>query len=81
MNGKTSGLELPVKEVLELLTELVERAMDFAPIEVESQLAGRDENPENPPFGNAIEVAMPTFVSEPLLQRRVFERVSGRLVR
>ena len=55
--------------------------MDFAPIEVKFQLVGRDKNPENPPFGNAVEVAVPPFVNQALLQRGVFERVSGRLVR
>jgi hypothetical protein len=81
MNGKTTGVELLVQEALEFLAELVQRAMDFAPIEVESQPAGRDENPENPPVGNAVEVAVPPFVNQPLLQCGVFERVSGRLFR
>jgi hypothetical protein len=81
MNGKIAGVELLVQEALEFLAEIVQRAMDFAPIKVELQLAGRDKNPENPPFGNAVEVAVPPFVNQPLLQCGVFERVSGRLVR
>ena len=81
MNGKTTCVEFLVQEALELLAELVQRAMDFAPIEIEPQLAGRDKNSENPPFGNAVEVAVPPFVNQPLLQCGVLERVSGRLVR
>jgi hypothetical protein len=41
--------------------------MDFAPIEVESQLVGRDQNPENPAVDNAVEVAVPLFVDQLLL--------------
>ena len=77
MNGEISGVELLVQEALELLAELVQRAMDFAPIEVELQFTGRNQDPENPPFGNAVEVAVPPFVNQSLLQCRVFERVSG----
>ena len=49
--------------------------MDFAPIEVKFQLVGRDKNPENPPFGKTVEVVVPLFVNQPLLQCGVFERV------
>jgi hypothetical protein len=38
--------------------------MDFAPIEVESQLVGRDQNPENPAVDNPVEVAVPLFVDQ-----------------
>jgi hypothetical protein len=41
--------------------------MDLAAIEVESELVGRHQNPENPAVDNAVEVAVPLFVDQPLL--------------
>ena len=41
--------------------------MDRTPVEVESELVGRDQNPENPPVENAVEVAVPLFVDQLLL--------------
>ena len=62
MNGEIAGVELVVQEVLEFLAKLVQGAMDLAPIEVESELVGRDQNPESPAVGNAVEVAVPLFL-------------------
>jgi hypothetical protein len=56
-----------VQEVLKFAAKLVQSAMDLAPIEVESELVGRDQNPENPAIGNAVEVAVPLFVDQLLL--------------
>jgi hypothetical protein len=81
MNGEIAGVELVVQKTLELAAKLVQSAMDLAPIEVESELVGRDQNPENPAVENAVEVAVPLFVDQLLLQRWVFERVYRRLVR
>jgi hypothetical protein len=41
--------------------------MYLAPIEVESELVGRVENPENPAVINAVEVAVLFFVDQLLL--------------
>jgi len=56
-----------VQEVLKFAAKLVQGAMDLAPIEVESELVGRDQNPENPAVDNAFEVAVPLFVYQLLL--------------
>jgi hypothetical protein len=67
VNGDIAGVELVVKEALKVAAKLVEGAMDLAPIEVESELVGRYQNPENPAVGNAVEVAVPPFVDQLLL--------------
>ena len=67
MNGEITGVELVVQEALEFAAKLVQGAMDLAPIEVESELVGRDQNPENPAIDNAVEVAVPLFVDQLLL--------------
>jgi hypothetical protein len=62
VNGEIAGMELVVEKALEFAAELVRSAMDLAPVEVESKLVRRHQNPENSPFGNAVEVAPPLFV-------------------
>jgi hypothetical protein len=71
---------LVVQEALEFAAELVQGTMDLAAIEVESELVGRDQNPEDPALGNAIEVTVPDFVGQLLLQCGVFERIRWGLV-
>ena len=81
VNGEFAGVELPVQETFELAAKLVQGAVDLAPIEVESELVGRDQNPENPAVENAVEVSVPLLVDQLLLQCGVFERVFRRPVR
>ena len=67
MNGEIARVELVVQEALEFAAKLVQGAVDRAPIEVESELVRRHQNPENPALDNAVEIAVPLFVDQLLL--------------
>lgn len=73
-------MELVIQKALEFLAELIKRAMDLASVKVKPQFVGCNENPENPAFDNPVEVAVPRFAKQSILQCGVFERVFRRLV-